>query len=308
MSDLPDPGPFLVRLMKAVAPEKGAALERQISDLGITFEIDENEDRIHFSADGDHRKIIVGLRCLGRLWANAFAYFCIYTDVADMKVRDLTAKELNLRSSERLRKAGDLLKWATNADVKIKLSQRHGIDAGDLSLPPGLPVPFSEAAFASDKHVADELSLMALGFILHHERVHIELGHTSREGFASIEQEKAADMRAAAWLLDSPGIEDDARLKRELGVAVGLGWLASLNVYVVQSGNETHPPGYDRVFQVLEQYVEDDNSPVWAFTMTLLSLHLENQQEPIPLDYDREFTSFKDAANYYIDVISRLGK
>ena len=308
MPDLPDPGPFLVRLMKAVAPEKGAELERQVSELRITFEIDENQDRIHFSADNIHRKIIVGMRCLGRLWANAFAYFCIYTDVADMKVRAITARELDLRSSERLRKAGDLLNWATNADVKIKLSQRLGIDTGDLGLPPDLPVPFSEAEFASDKHVADELSLMALGFILHHEREHIELGHTSSEGFVSIEQEKAADMRAAAWLLDSPGIGDDALLKRQLGIAVGLGWLASLNVYIVQPGNATHPPGYDRVFQVLEQYVEDDNSPAWAFTMTLLSLHLQNQQEPIPLEYDREFTSFRDAANYYIDVISWLGK
>ncbi len=161
--DPQNPGPFLVRLMKAVAPEKGDELDRIIAELGISFRIENDAERIYFTANAQERVITVGVRCLGRLWANAFAYFCIYTDLADAKVQDISLREMSLRDTERLRKAGDLLKWAANADVQIKLSQRYGISSDDLSLPPDLPIPFSESEFASDKDVADELSLMAIG-------------------------------------------------------------------------------------------------------------------------------------------------
>lgn len=306
MTDQPDPGPFLIRLMKAVAPEKGDELERIIAELGISFRIEHDAERIFFTANAQERVITVGVKCLGRLWANAFAYFCIYTDLADAKVRDVNLREMSLRDSERLKKASDLLKWAANADVQIKLSRRYGISFDDISLPPDLPIPFSESEFASDKHVADELSLMAIGYTLHHERVHIELGHEWCEGFVSIEQEKTADMRAAEWLLDSTGVDEKALLKRQLGIAVGLGWLASLNIYLGPTGGDTHPSGYDRLFQVLDQFVEDDNSVLWAFVSVILGVHLQNQEVEIELDLEREFTSFREVVNYYVDVISRI--
>lgn len=303
---LPDPSPFMTRLMQAVAPEKSDVLQDRLVRFGIAFAVDQSEDRIFFTADSGERVITVGLKCLGRLWANSFAYFCIYTSVAEAKTNDPSIREMSLNENERLRQATELLRWATTADIGIKLHQRYGIEFAASETPTGLPIPFSGNEFASDEHVADELTLVAIGYTLHHERVHIELGHVRCEGADSFEQEKVADMRAAEWLLDSPDIQPNAMLKRQLGIAVALGWLASREVYVGKSGGNSHPPGYDRLFQVLDQYVEDDNDLIWAFVSVLLGVHLHNGQ--IELEMDQEFSSFKDCVNYYINEISKINE
>ena len=302
-----DPTPFFVRLLAAVAPERRSEVLKYINKNDVRVIVDENTDRILFQADGKDQRIMVGLKCLARLWATAFAYFRIYTDVAAAKLANPKIRERDLRSSERMRQASEVLKWAIETDVALKWKAVTGLSFGSPrdSFPIGLPQPFAEAEYASDQHVADELSLMALGYILHHELAHLRLGHVPKEGVDSIVQEKDADREAANWLLD--GLDDEWTpmfVKRALGVAIGLSWLASLNVYVGSAASETHPPAYDRLYQVLEQHVEDGGHPVWAMVSLILSLHLQNQQ--LSFGESVEFGSFKEATNYYVDQIAKL--
>jgi hypothetical protein len=294
--------PFPPEVMKAVSPEKADQLAALLNKLGITFRIDEDAETIEFRSFSKDKVLVAGTKCLARLWVHAFAYFTIFTDAVALKQLDPEAT-LDLRSSDRLRKAAALLKWAVKADMKVNLANRKGIHSAMLSLPSELEAVFSQEDFAEDKRFADKHAFAALAFILHHELAHIRLGHTAQQGPLSIELEKAADRMAAEWLLDFPGLSPRELLQRQLGIVIALGWLASLAVYIGHS-SKTHPPAWDRLYQVLEQYVESDGIP-WAFGVTMLGVHLDNQRRS-HIDFGREFGSFKDGINYYIDVLSRL--
>jgi hypothetical protein len=308
MNNVPsDPTPFFVQLLVAVAPEKSQEVLRYVEDHHVTFAVDESSDRILFQANGRNQRIVVGLRCIARLWASAFAYFRIYTDVAEAKSENPQIRERDLRSSERMREAGDILKWAIETDIAIILAESTGLrlDSPLDALPFALPQPFAYAEYASDPHVADELCLMALGYILHHELAHLRLRHEPTTGVVSILQEKEADRAAADWLLGA--LDDESNpmfVKRALGIAVGLSWLASLNIYVGTTSRNTHPPAYDRLFQVLSQHVQDGENPVWGMVSLILALHLQNQG--VQWGEDIQFDSFNDAANYYVEQIAKM--
>jgi hypothetical protein len=297
---------FPPEVMKLVVPEKAAQLTAILTDLGITFRVDEDEERILFQADSQNKVIVVGTKCLARLWVHAFASFSIFYDLVALKTRDPEATRLDLRSSDRLRKAAALLKWAVKADLQVKQSEQIGVHSELLSLPPDLAVVFSDKDLAQDKHVANDHALIALGFVLYHELAHIRLGHTAQQGVLSVEQEKEADRSAAEWLLDSPGLAPTVTLARQFGIAIALGWRASLNIYVAHSEDSTHPPAWDRLYQVFEQHIEDDHALVWLFITAILNVHLVNQRRSY-IDPERVFGSFKESVNYYIDVISQIG-
>jgi hypothetical protein len=295
---------FPAEVMKMAAPEKAAQLAAILADLGITFRVEDDEERIRFQADSERRVIVVGKRCLARLWVHAFASFSIFYDTVQLKTRD-PAATLDLRTTDRLRKAATLLKWAVKADLTTKLFPQQLDHSGTLALPPELAVVFSEEEFAHDKHLADEHATTALGYILHHELAHLRLGHKAEHGLRSIEQEKAADRMAAEWLLDSSGLTPNDLLRRHLGIAIALGWLASISVYTGHSSGSSHPPAWDRLYQVFEQYLSSDDDQVWAFIMAVLGLHLENQRRSL-VTPGRPCRSFKEGVNYYLDVISRI--
>jgi len=294
---------FPAEVMKQVAPERAEQLAAILTDLGITFRIDKNVEDIHFRADSQSNVILVGTKCLSRLWVHAFAYFTIFTDLVPLKVSDPEAP-LSLRGSDRLRKAAALLKWAVKADLHFQLGDKNEVDSSMASLPSEIEPVFSDKQFAVDKRFADRHATIALGFILHHELAHIRLGHTATKELLSIEQEKDADRAAADWLLGSPDLDGRELLKRQLGVTIALGWLASRNVYIGHS-SKTHPPAWDRLYQILEQYVENDHAIAWAFAAAMLGVHLENQRRS-EIDMEREFSSFKEAVSYDVDVLSRL--
>jgi len=230
--------------MKMVAPEKAAQLAALFADLGVTFQINRDAETIEFRSFSEKQMIVVGTKCLARLWVHAFAYFTIFTDVVALKVRDPQAT-LDLRSSDRLRAAAVLLKWAVKADVQVALTNRNGASSAMVSFPSELEAVFSQEQFAEHKGFADKHAFAALAFILHHELAHIRLGHTAEQGLPSLEHEKAADRMAAEWLLDSPGLSPRALLQRQLGITIALGWFTSLTVYIGHS-SATHPPALRR--------------------------------------------------------------
>ena len=69
---------FPAEAMKKAAPEKAAQLAAILADLGITFRVESDEERIRFQADSERSVIVVGMKCLARLWVQAFATFSIF--------------------------------------------------------------------------------------------------------------------------------------------------------------------------------------------------------------------------------------
>jgi hypothetical protein len=290
--------------MRNAAPEKASELDELFGKWDISFELDEFNDRKGFSADVANRVIIVRQKRLERLWAIAFAYYRFYREVSQQKVANQSVRVIDLTTKPELVEAGLLLKWAIESFVKS--------DSGNpiTQWPDDLPRPKPDDATGSDEECASELFLAGTSFVLHHEVAHIVLAHepyTQLESVDCIRQEKDADYYAVDWMLDGLGNEFDPLFqKRALGVCVGLISLSSLyiHVYAKEMVADTHPPAYDRLYQVIERHVHDPDNLPWAFVATSLAVQIQNQN--VEHDVDREFDSFKDAADYYIDIISKM--
>jgi hypothetical protein len=283
------------------APEKSDQLVLLLAKHGVTFVLNEQADRILFRARLPGNVIEVGQKCLWRLWVSSFAYSCLCDEVQLARARHMSVRNLDFQSP-RQREAVQMLEYAIKCDVTTRRGRAAPFDI--RGLPAGLPQLFS-ARPSTDEETADQFYRMALGYILHHELAHICSGHDNREGVDSIIQEKEADLKAAEWLLSDPALDPKERLTRELGIACALGWLAAIDVYVPPTGN-SHPPSYDRLYQIMDRYVTHKNSLVWTFLAVLLLLHLQN----CDLDWGKDVRhpSWKSAVDFYVDRISRLGR
>jgi len=289
--------------LRTIAPERKDRFREEFDRLNISFVFDTDAQRIRFAADLAQKTVIIGPQCLDRLWAICFAYYRFYRAIADHKLSGRPERSLDLRSTPELREAGDLLKWAVESDLAGKRKEQGP------PWPAHLPRPSPNVAHASDEHCATELFLCAVAFLLHHEFAHLRMAHSPYSELESVDailQEKEADFEAAAWILgELPDELAPMFQKRALGVGLGLVWIASLYVYAeTKIEHTTHPPAYDRLFQVMEKHIHDGGNLPWAFVQSVLALHLQNQG--IPHDADREFESFKDAADHFVDVISKM--
>lgn len=292
---------FVFPALRRIAPEKGDNLISAIEQKGITFRFIQNEDRILFTSNSINNIISVGEKCLERLWAMSYAYSLFYETMSKAKHRDLSVESIDIKSDPELEKAGELLGWATSVDWQIKAEGK--VRQTPLpEWPESLPRPIVNPPKCSNEDVADNLFLCATGFVLHHELAHIQFGHTRAKGVESILNEKDADRAAAKWLLDGLQPSNNEFVQRTFGIAVALLWMATLEAYVPAS-SETHPPGYDRLYQTLSHFVVDDWHPVWSFVSIALTMHLD--ASGTPFDREMQHKTPRDAVNYSCDVLSK---
>jgi hypothetical protein len=208
--------------------------------------------------------------------------------------------------------ADSFLTWAVGRDLQQSLkSQGWDFDLEEImrGSEKELPVELLPSLTRKQRILGEGLFRYASAFILLHELAHLSLGHISCKGDWSIHQEKEADCFAADWLLDSRsfGAPDPHRMNVLIGMAVALLWLTVLNVYLGPHENETHPEGYDRLFQVLDHAINRDNenesSIVWFFVSNLLFVHMDNAG--FDFDGSKMQGSPRDEVNYLIDILSK---
>lgn len=291
--------------------------------------------------DRSARKLVVGPLCLPRLWAIAFAYYKLYNEVASAAtVAAGRIANVDFVANPKLKAARDLLHWAIVTEIKVTLDQRDGKPLSDFQVcpPKGLPEPFVETG--SDAKVANQLAFMAMAYILHHELAHIYREHiwlnqnliaslkrqiklakearpnmwSAGRSYKQLDQqlqheyaryvmvEKDADTEAARWMLTDVANSDEFN-KRALGITIALSWLAATDPYIGPTNNPAYPPGYDRVFQTIEKFVDNPDHQVWAVIAFILVLNLQNsgKWEDKPGGYD----DFKEIANWATDIISK---
>jgi len=329
----------MVDLMKSVAPEKATQVDAHIRRFNVIFERDDQAARIRFftrpTRDQTSRIIGVGIRCLPRLWATAYAYLELYQVAADESAgrQEGGAVDIELAARPALDVARGLLTWATQNELKVRGDDARGgtLEGFEEHPPKELPEPYAPGLDGSTQHIATELSHIALAFILHHELAHIYCGHIGlnedlvrwlkmrirnekRKKKAALEREleweysghiqneKQADTEAANWLLGNADTPDKL-FKRSLGVAIALSWLAVSDAYIGPTNSPAYPPGYDRLYQTLMKYLDDPDHPTWAVTAFVLMLHLQNagKWEPNPDGY----TSFRAIASWGVDILAR---
>jgi len=199
------------------------------------------------------------------LWAAAFQYWVLYNEHSNAHADET----FRLFGSERRVTAIATFEWALRNFSDPKVSR-----------PDGLPTPSATSPYASDKHVANELFLAAVAWILLHEIAHLQLNHTYVTAIPR-EEETRADADALSWILDHEH-DKPRRTKRILGVCVAILLITALDLDRGSFMDTTHPRAFDRMFALLEQATLEDDHVAFAFCTTMIRVELAKLQLPIP--------------------------
>jgi len=292
------------------SPGRAEELTALLDELKPVWLLDRESDRNLFQVfPGKPNQIRMGLKCSKRLQVHAYSVAVILSSIGKPK-----------QERDRILAPVDqMLNWAVGVDLTRWLSGRgghlpaqHVLRATDHELPKDVLQKVSKL----NKIVGIRFYKSAIAWILLHELGHLKLGHIPQEGLASMMQEKEADRFAAEWMLESAA--DSAVDEREFnrhcalfGMAVALLWLTIFNVFFKQREVNTHPEGYDRLFQVLDHVIdrsdEQEYLAVWQSVATMLFIHMESAS----FDFDETDAIHmngdpRDEANYLIDRISRF--
>jgi hypothetical protein len=297
---------FFVDLLKKLAPERAVELDALIKAHGIVFKVDDKSEHHRMEAHPVSKEIIVGTRSEERLWAYAYTYLGIYDALSKQKSKDATAPLPDLKPFV------ELLDWAITEDIDSIKAKIMSLERSSEPMPSDSPKPFVKAG-SKLADVAGGLALCALAYILLHEIAHIYLGHEKSKGLESVLNEKAADVWAAEWMLSATNLDAARRKPRLVGVALGLLWLLTLEIYFGPKESMTHPPTYDRLFQLLDRIVvseeggiDSEGHLVWSFVQVAMAYHMEKAGIPLPIQ--KQFASFKELVDNYIDTISKIPK
>jgi len=298
------------KLLLSISPRRTDEINTLLDDLKPEWLIDRESDRNLFRArPGEPNRILIGLKCSKRLQAHAYATAVVLSSIGKTK-------------SERdhlLAPVDQLLNWAVGVDltrwldnVGVSLEPGHILRATDRELPESLLAQLSSVS----KRVGMEFFKYAIAFILLHELAHLQLGHTSQHGLPSLIQEKEADRFAAEWMADATAFlkadgQELVRFCAVYGIMIALLWLTIFNVFLGPAETETHPEGYDRLFQVMDQVInknddEEEYLALWQSVTTMLVIHMTSA------GYDLNESDVqgdpRDQANYLIDRISKLDR
>lgn len=279
---------YLHRAIINIAPERYEEFERKWPDLTLVYD---DTPKWIFKVEVANKRIIVSRKAVEVVWAAAYSYFVIYNDV--IRHQDITKQVMvDLTTDERVKKSCRLLQWAIET----------WLNESNEDWPADLPMPSDSPENASNEHVADELTLGALGFMLHHELAHISLQHCEPK---TLEKEREADYAAIDWIFERVDRSDVAVMnKRALCCALALSVLCAKGVHTRCFGGLTHPPSYDRLVNGLLLALEDDRCHLaWFFVSAILSLHMTNAGLQLPnIAYETPYDCVEDMA----DQLSRV--
>ncbi len=238
------------------------------------------------------QEIHISFRILELFWSTAYAYTVLFDEVYAAR-NPLDRTPADLTHPQLVANAMELLRWAL----------QDWIDAS------GTPLPISRfpqrlpRRLGSHASVADELSLLAVGFILHHELAHHRFNHVPGEQSEVLEQEQEADAAAAEWILDGVPVGSPYMTKRAAGASIGMLALTARCVHNNRHGGGGHPRHFDRLFNLLDRYLASEpNHSAWIFATVAVKLHLDNSQVSVSAEV---FGSYRDCLNSYIDAIAR---
>jgi len=285
--------------LERIAPNKADDLRKILDKHKLRVEIEDTNEPFRFHVFPDLQKIGVGNGALRRLWATACGYAYRYQPIADAKQQ----QEFDLKSNDRMQAASMLLKWTIEAECDIAWARKAGEPIPQIDWPSDLPWPTQDPEPASGQDVADELFSCAFAFFLCHELAHIWLGHKLSENAGKMRRfEDEADMAAAEWMLGGLDQNDKTFRKLALGVALALGWFASVTVFVPDE-QVFHSSSCERLYRVIDRFATDKNHKVWSFIRIILRATMDADK----MDYNenRKATSPKDDVEYCISVFKK---
>jgi len=296
-------------LLIFASPNRATDVSALLNELKPVWLLDRESDGIVFRArPGVPNQIHMGLKCSKRLQVHAYAAAVILSSIGKSQEE----------RGRILAPVDEMLNWAVGVelatcldDIGSRLPDGHVLRKTDGDIPHHLLAKINEG----NKIVGAGFYKFATAWILLHELGHLKLGHSYQRGLPSLVQEKEADRFAAEWMMESASrSETDQhefdRLCALFGTSVALLWLTVFNVYLGRMESDSHPEGYDRLFQVLDQVTDRENSieceAVWQSIAILLFIHMRSAG----YDFDASYAihtqgNSRDEVNYLIDRISK---
>lgn len=254
-----------------IAPEAADALSQEINELNIRLEFVNNQNKFAEYAT-DTRIVRLGTQYLEVLWSTSHAFIVVFDEYEKTHLRG--AEFFQVGADERTRAAYALYRRLLQAHVR-----GQPLEWQDSEVRP-VQIPHPD----TDAHIANELFLTAIAWIVHHEIAHARLGHEDVT-VNSVLQESDADRAATDWV--SGGTREPGPLfKRGMGITCAI---LHLLAYDLEHGRVTftsHPPTYERLVASLDRLGFESSHKLYAFAFVLLEILLA--QHGVEVETDRQ--------------------
>jgi hypothetical protein len=244
-----------------VAPERACACKKYRDQNKIDFVLVDEigfRVRVRHCAQSQTIEIVLPIASLEYLWA--FSHYCWVLTQEYASAQQAGALNFDCLGNNRLSSSNNILQWA----------RRNLADTGIDPWPSEGPRPTLDSDSGSDEHVATELFLCAIGWMLHHEIAHVVLEHPLIGTAFAQQEEREADHHATNWLLEGQHPDTPEFKKRVLGITMALLCLQSLEVNNHLCLRNTHPAAHDRIFSNLNNYQATNHEIVAAFSSVIL--------------------------------------
>lgn len=252
----------------AVAPER----EQDLVAGAPTFSLALSDDKgFHIRVNMSTHEATLPIATLEYIWTCAHLLWVLYQEYIEAQQKGESQIDVSTRPS--ICTALDAFNWARNNQA-ISGVQRW---------PEGLPMP-ARGDCVDAIAVANELFLVAVAWIIHHEIAHVRERHPMLHKSYAIQQEIEADQIATDWVLGECH-NPEQRKKRQLGMVTALMAMQLLdeppgaNTYI-----SSHPPTVERLYACLERAKVDDNGVPRAFAAVAMHFQMAQFDLRFPLD------------------------
>jgi hypothetical protein len=296
VSAMKSPAAFLFEHASKPLDALSAEMKQKLIDTGLKLNLRYIEsDDLRCDCDTSTGEITVSTRFVEALWVTSYLNF-IYYDLVRQEGGLTGSVEIDPQQEPALDAAMQLSEWMLKSLLDPTKPKQW---------PTGLPQPIANAEKGSPEDLADEITLLGLGFILLHEVAHAYKKHAYSGAAAENHKlEHEADRIAADWYFaDHQDPQSNGRIKRGIGIASALMLIVALETFHGSFGSHTHPPSYERLKTVLTSTENDPVHPVFAFVTQLLPLYRSMAGGQFAQD---AAPSYRDAFDKLIDELSQL--
>lgn len=272
--------------IERIAPEMKNELQVAKSQNPLTFSfVDEASFKFRVSIK---RNVTLPIPGLELLWSASYLYYLLYQEYVKAQ-KSGVGFQLNTPTLE--------------AGWKIYNRGRDGITKSAGKWNASLPQPSGNPEPESLIHVANEIFLCAVAWILHHEFSHVRLNHAIIT-CNSREEERDSDKAATVWIFDNCDCEA-MKEKRSIGVAVALLLLTNKDLLSGKFDDSTHPKAFNRLYDCLCHSRFEDDHIVYPFSIAILQIHIALANKEISTDSINGEKNFKDQ---FSDIVCQLSQ
>ncbi len=292
----------------SIAPEREKETLKEI--CGLTVHLKDSE-MVNAGANLQGQRIVLCRGLVECLWCASYAYYVF-------------RRALEQQACSKGEEEGTRLEIEVVPGGEVELALRALMEAVRAAVEEdsicwdGLPMPVAPTFItpeSSTEERAGEMTLCALGFVLHHELAHLHLGHVKSPADDpgwSLLKELDADSEAIRRIFGQLSVGEKAIAKRVWGVVIVMVFFTAKRIALLGAGippspveKQSHPLPYERLDRVIcHETVQA--SPLLLSTVTSLSCaamvpHIRISNIQIP---DGPYSDYADLYQMCLSVLS----